>query len=313
MRRNDQQAQRGFVTIATGKEKYYQMALNLLRSYRQNSSDPAPFTLICDRDCPAAREFDSFVLLETAHCSYLDKLAVYRYAPYEETIFIDADSLILQDTQALWQDFAEMTDFSCYGKVLPLDSRRGWFFYEDMGDIKPQLHYNVDLHGGLYFMRKTRQCEKVFEDALEFAENYSRYPFSGFSKPADEPVLALAMALNGMKPCPDPGHITFLLSHDLHLRMDRDGKLLLKGKPAPTIILHFGNVNIDRFLYQYILKTVEYHGQGGEGALPTEQRQQLHRKYLPLEIKRKGFWVLRKAAIRFLPAKVLVQLKKLLR
>lgn len=313
MRDSSQQAKRGFVTIATGKDKYYDMAVNLLRSYRQNSSDSAPFALICDRDCPQAREFDSFVLLETAHRSYVDKLFLVQNTPFEETIFIDADCLILRDTQPLWEDFAEMTDFSCYGKVLPLDSRRGWFFYEDMGDLQPQLHYNVNFHGGLYYMRKTPHCAEVFEKALDFARNYSSYPFSGFDKPADEPVLALAMALSGMKPCQDHGLITFLLSHEPYLRMDENGTLLMKGKPAPTIILHFGNVNVERFLYQYILKTVEYHRGGGEGALPKEERRLLQKKYRTREIQRKCFWVVRKAAMRFLPAKVLVQLKKMLR
>ena len=41
---------KGFVTIATGDSKYYQMAVNLLLSYRHFTKSPYPFAIISDRE-----------------------------------------------------------------------------------------------------------------------------------------------------------------------------------------------------------------------------------------------------------------------
>lgn len=40
---------RGFITLATGKELYYQLARNLLMSYRLYTQNPMPFAIMCDR------------------------------------------------------------------------------------------------------------------------------------------------------------------------------------------------------------------------------------------------------------------------
>ena len=78
---------RGFVTIATGAERYYDIARNLLRSYRLFASIHYPFAILCDREHEYTKEFDDVVLLEKANCNYLDKLQLYDYLPYDETIF----------------------------------------------------------------------------------------------------------------------------------------------------------------------------------------------------------------------------------
>ena len=296
---------RGFVTIATGNEKYYKLALSLLRSYRQNSKDSAPFALICDRDCPEAREFDDFVVMQDAKRSYLDKLMLCRYTPYEETIFIDADAMILGDTRPLWGDFSNQEDFSCYGRKLKLDSKDGWFFYEEMGDLKPKLSFGISMHGGLYFLRKTQKCKDVFETALYYAENYDQYRFANFKNPADEPVLALAMALKNMKPCQTKSRIIFLPSNECKLRINMNGELMLKNKPCDAVILHFGNRHTPRFLYQYYLAMVEYKRMGGIGALPMGTRMHIRLRTLPLDSKVFCKQILK----RILPSKVIECLK----
>lgn len=89
--------ERGFVTIATGDEWYYRIAINLLRSYRLFSENPMPFALICDRERKETEEFDKVILMEEPSCTYLDKLRLPEYIPYDETIFVDADSLAFRD------------------------------------------------------------------------------------------------------------------------------------------------------------------------------------------------------------------------
>lgn len=55
---------KGFVTVATGSEKYYKLAANLLCSYRKQGQGEYPFALICDRENEYTKAFDDIVLTE---------------------------------------------------------------------------------------------------------------------------------------------------------------------------------------------------------------------------------------------------------
>ena len=91
------QQRKGFVTIATGQERYYKLARNLLHSYRLFAKDPFPFAIISDRENEYTSEFDKVIVISDASNSYNDKLKLFRELPFEETIFIDADSLAYGD------------------------------------------------------------------------------------------------------------------------------------------------------------------------------------------------------------------------
>ena len=193
---------KGFITVATGNEMYYKMAVNLLHSYKYCSSSPLPFAIIAEEHNEFTKEFDDVCIFNKAKCNYLDKLEMYDYLPYDINIFIDADCLVYRDINRLFDLFEKADDFSCFGRVLPLDDNTGWFEYDNLkDDMKPQIDYVLSLHGGIYYMRKTSLCKKVFDNAKEFAENYYSYGFKGkFTNPGDEPLIALSMALNKCKP-----------------------------------------------------------------------------------------------------------------
>ncbi len=196
---------RGFITIATGKEEYYQLATNLLRSYRHFSGHPLSFAILADRKNQYTEEFDDVIIMKegTASHSYLDKLELDRYLPYDITVFIDADCLAYGDLNQTFQYFENADDFSCFGRVLDLDDRTGWFEYENLGNLKSRVSYIVGLHGGIYYMRKGEMCSRVFETARAIVPDYRNYKFKGkFDTPGDEPLIALSMALNQCKPIP---------------------------------------------------------------------------------------------------------------
>ena len=192
---------RGFVTIATGTERYFDIARNLLWSYRQFASEKYPFAIICDRENEYTAEFDDVILLKEAHCNYLDKLQLYDYLPYDETIFIDADSLAYGNLDEWWDIFKDAADFSLFGYAwMDLKSGRGWFVPDGTGEFKDKITFIPDFNGGIYYMRRSERCRKVFDLANYFAENFSQYSFNGFTTPADEPCLALAMAVEQCMP-----------------------------------------------------------------------------------------------------------------
>ena len=235
---------KGFITIATGNEIYYKMAVNLLRSYKYCSSSPLPFAIIADEHNEFTKEFDDVRIFNEAKCNYLDKLEMYDYLPYDINIFIDADCLVYRDINRLFDIFENADDFSCFGRVLPLDDKTGWFEYENLNsDLQNQIDYVVGLHGGIYYMRKTDLCKKVFDSAKKFSEEYYSYGFKGkFTNPGDEPLIALSMAVNKCKPIPHDFSAIFC-----YWECENSIKLSLKNNSAYVIpesiytdIVHWG-------------------------------------------------------------------------
>lgn len=55
---------KGFVTVATGSDKYYQLAYNLCLSYRKRGKGKYPFALICDKETKYNSLFDNVVLVK---------------------------------------------------------------------------------------------------------------------------------------------------------------------------------------------------------------------------------------------------------
>lgn len=243
----------GFLTIATGKDIYFQIAVNLLRSYRLFSADPLPFAIITDRENVYTAEFDDVVILPNATCSYLDKLEMFNYLPYDVNIFIDADCLAYDDLNVFFDYFEQADDFSCGGRVLPLDDMTGWFEYENLGPLQSEVDYVVGLHGGIYYMRRTEECRGIFEAAKRFSKNYADYGFKGkFSTPGDEPLIALSMAVNHMKPIKLPAEAMTVYwehEHDMHLDLTH-GKAEIRSEQQSVRLLHWGTRFCKTPLYQ---------------------------------------------------------------
>lgn len=195
---------KGFITVATGKEQYYEIARNLLLSYRFATKEPLPFAILCEEENEYTKEFDIVKVYPKATRSYLDKLEMFDLLPFDINIFIDADCLCFSDINRLFDIFENADDFCCYGRVLPLEDKTGWFEYENLNeDLQKQIDYVVGLHGGIYYIRRTEKAKKVLDTAKEFTKNYADYKFKGkFETPGDEPVVALSMAVNKCKPIP---------------------------------------------------------------------------------------------------------------
>ncbi len=250
----------GFFTVATGDEHYYRLAQNLLHSYRHFSGHPLPFALLADRENEYTRGFDDVIIMKDTTNSYLDKLALYDYLPYDVSVFIDADCLAYGDLNQILDRFEEADDFCCFGRVLPLEDKTGWFNYEDLGDLQSRVNYCVGLHGGIYYIRRTEKSAAVFETAKEIAKNYHKYHFKGnFATPGDEPIIALSMALNGCKPIPhDTGAICCYWEHENKMDLDiSKGKAWIRAQQKKTILVHWGTRFTRQLLYKKQLAALD--------------------------------------------------------
>ncbi len=269
---------KGFVTVATGDEKYYRLAANLCESYRKRGKGSYPFTLICDRENEYTACFDSVVTVDSFRRSTVDKLLM-RHSPYQETIFLDADTLILENIDDLWDIFSEGDDVTAFGCKLPLESQKGWFTYEGSGKYKPRVNYLISMNGGIYYFRKTDLAERVFQSALEVIPEYASIDFKYFSTPQDEPLMAMAMVVSGCEPRDVAYPMIILPAHSRKVTVDFRGNVYENRKPSGAKMIHFSSARTKLFLYNYLVAALE----------PAGASRKNHRcmklRYAPVELK----------------------------
>lgn len=246
---------RGFITVAMGSDEYYRLARNLLHSYHYFCKEPLLFAVLTDQKNEWTSEFDDVILFQDgATNSYLDKLSLGDYLPYDINIFIDSDCLAYGDLNKLFDYFEEAGDFSCFGRILPLDDKTGWFEYENLDELQSKVSYVIGLHGGIYYMRKGAVCDKVFRDAKAFVPDYPKFKFKGkFSNPGDEPLVALSMAVNNCHPIPFVLEaICCYWEHLDHMTIDiTQGLARVEQEPKYNVILlHWGTRYTRQLEYQ---------------------------------------------------------------
>lgn len=245
---------KGFITIATGDERYYCMARTLLRSYRQNCKNPIQFALIADRHNEYTEEFDDVIILEHPAHSWMDKLELLRCCPYEENIFIDADCLVYQDINFLWDHFEKADDFSCFGNVLPMDAKDGWFT-KDVQNLYP-IHFITHLHGMLYFIRKGNTIDQMEQWCQKIISDYHAVSFKAFNDVlADEPVFALAMAVMDLKPVERKPECYCFVPFATKISTDYFRRKVIYSNPKDgevkaCAIVHWGNKNTKGYQYR---------------------------------------------------------------
>lgn len=242
---------KGFVTVATGSEKYYKLAYNLCLSYKKRGKGKYPFALICDKKTEYADIFDEVIIVQDVRKSTIDKLLM-RYSPYEKSIFIETDILILDSIDDLWEIFENQDDVTAFGCKLPLDSQKGWFTYEGSGKYKSQISYLLSMNGGIYYFKKSDKSAKVFKKALEIVDEYSMFDFKYFEKPADEPVMAMSMAINNCAPCDKLFGMIILPACKEKVSTDYLGNVYEGSKMSKAKIIHFSTPRTALFLYNYL-------------------------------------------------------------
>ena len=188
---------KGFITIATGKLDYYFLAKNLLISYKINGNCDAPFAIIAEKDNEITSLFDTVIILDNPSCSYMDKIELLRHLPYDKNVFIDADSLIYNDVSFLLDMVQE--GVTCFGNKVTFDEF-GWFNKDHLGQYSKLINYNYQTHNGVLLLSNDSKTKDIYHECKLIAQKYSSFHFSMFGDPADEPIIALAMAVHNCLP-----------------------------------------------------------------------------------------------------------------
>ena len=195
---------RGFFTIATGDEKYYRFANNLLKSYRLHNTQ-YPFSILCDRENKYTKDFDSVVVLNSIQRNYLDKFRMLIDSPYYEGIFIEPDCLIYRDISCFFNMLAKTSDVSSFGWN---DAELSTWFDSPKKTIN---QFGTTINSipvfcpGYIFIRKSETSRKMYYDIVELADWILNNTVNdnprllGRYGLRDDPLFFIAMKLNGLE------------------------------------------------------------------------------------------------------------------
>lgn len=254
---------RGILTLAHGQQKYVDMAIYLARSIRMNSPNQT-LAVVTDRSEMEMKPwFDVVVPLNPEHGTGMaaQKLDLYDNSPFRETIYIDADCLVVRDLSFLWNLF-EGRDMSAIGSEM----RSGFWAGMDVQATcsKLAIPYIVQLNGGVFYFRRGELAGRIFRTARELIQRYAEIGIARLRGDInDEPLISLAMAMCHQHPVDDCGlgmktriGLSGPFEMDIlkgHCRFTKHGEVV---EPA---IMHFGGRCWEGFYYRRERRKIDLH------------------------------------------------------
>ena len=203
---NAANASRGVITIATGKRRYIDMAIALARSLERHSPGLAR-AVVTDSDDPLlASLYEERIAVDPSRgaANFGQRFHVDSYTPYDETLMIDADSLVVEDIGWTFDLFEDLP-FGVIGRQL-----RSGFWYGDVAEIlsridRPEL---PQFNGGFYYFDRSERARRILETARELAERYDELGLPAWrGGMSDEPVFSMALSLHGIRAVDDRGRV----------------------------------------------------------------------------------------------------------
>jgi hypothetical protein len=196
-------AEKGILVIAQGKQRYIDMARNIAMSIRL-SNPLLQIALVTDSiDQDLKKYYDYVIPIQPEFgIGFSQKINVFNYSPFQKTMFIDVDCLVIDNIDFLWQLF-NGKDVSVIGKKV----YSGNFVGTTVESLKKQFDFDylLSFNGGVYYFEKTTIAQKVFNSAIDIFNNryddLGLWKFSG--RPGDEPVMTIAMGVYRMEPIND--------------------------------------------------------------------------------------------------------------
>ncbi len=247
----------GVLTIATGSKRFVKMAVFLAISIRRTNPN-WPIALLTDSKDEYLNEFFDHIIpfSEDMPAGFTHKLFMYDYSPFEETLFIDSDSLVINDLTPFFA-MMKVSDVSAQGFKFT-DREWAGVHAKDIID-KTGTKYLLMHNGGVYYFKKSKKAYEVFRKAKNLLNEYEHLGFYKLrGKTAHEPLMSTAMSLNDMNAFDDQcrGMRTFVdISSSLEINV-------LKGKcefyefigtnrrKVNPIIIHFSGAHADWFHYK---------------------------------------------------------------
>ncbi|TDG35297.1 hypothetical protein EZJ43_14475 [Pedobacter changchengzhani] len=197
---------KSFFTFASGK-KYLALAFALARSYRFHNGTSIPFSIISNKDFSLPWDLtwvNKTIVSQNILGPGLEfKLHLLDIAPTDESIFIDADSLIYGSISNLFSLFNKQTV-----NVIGLKVTDGIFVDEDVESACKEfdLNYMVRYCGAFYYLIKNKIGKDIFDYANELYLSGRKFQHNENTM-YDEPILSIALSKFRVDPLADDGKI----------------------------------------------------------------------------------------------------------
>jgi hypothetical protein len=230
---------KGLITIAIGKKhalqaKYlaYSCMLHTPNSIRAVITDIPDFLKgYYDIIIPYNPEYENPFTL---------KLKLYLYTPFDQTLFIDADSLVLHPIDMYW-DFLTGHTFVYEGKIL---SEGFWYFDIEKTAKQIDVPWIPKFNSGMFLFKKDELSQSIFAAASNYLENGGGFdiPFFREKMLPDEPFFAMALAKYALEPVKEYGRFskTLIGAKKIHINILRGiGYFIKDDMPVFPLIVHF--------------------------------------------------------------------------
>ena len=195
----------GYLALATGPRKYVELAMNLAASIKV--VDPSRrVCLVHDRNTDIPEEarhlFDDFAVLtdDPVYRPILNKLRLFEFSPYDRSMFVDADCLLVRrDVSHYWQRCAGHP-FVITGQVMTSGVWKGNAISELMA--RYQAQYVVKMNSGVFYFDKSAAAQSFFHELNAFYRDHSEnlVAHDGPWKYEDELFFGVVMGRVGMPP-----------------------------------------------------------------------------------------------------------------
>jgi hypothetical protein len=241
--------QRGFITIAIGK-KYALQAKYLALSAILHVPHIARAVVT---DCPEILDsyYDFVIPYKSEYGNpFALKLRAHLYSPFEQTLFLDADTLIMNNIDSYW-DALKSRSFAYRGFMATSGE---WYFNIEEIIKQFDISWIPLFNSGMFLFDKSDEAKRIFDAAFDYMQNGNLNIafFRGTMLP-DEPFFALSLAKNDEKPYEEENERfsrALADAKDIHIDVIKGISYLrsAKGKYAFPLVIHFFG-RFGRFLF----------------------------------------------------------------
>jgi hypothetical protein len=197
----------GYLIIATGKQRYLELATNLTLSLKLRSSRPVCLLTDESTEIPSThRAFFDVVKRFTPDPVFNGtntKFLMYEHSPFQRTLYLDADILLFKDdVEDRWQQLA--------GRPIAVEGEMfssGVVHRRDTRQLMQLMNipYVVNLNGGAIYFEKCDLTQQVFHHARALYRSDLRSQVGYEFRPGelnDEPFWGVTLPHFGLQPLP---------------------------------------------------------------------------------------------------------------
>jgi hypothetical protein len=200
---------RAVLTLAAGNPVYWQLAINLARSFAWwHARSDIRFFIVTDLSDELPKDLSEIEVVRVSSDilgkGFSAKLRLDELSPASKTLFVDADCLVVGNLESVFSRFAGRPVSVVGGKI----SCGDWF-----GDVESICsHFGITelpkFNGGVYYLEPGSLASQTYSRARELEQHYDELGLKRLrGRPNDELLMAISMSLQGLEAIPEDGTV----------------------------------------------------------------------------------------------------------